>query len=78
MWYTLLDRPNPSRHPIYFPGYLSSAEERKVISDVQRKKVKYVVTDWQSNFGKKNPISAWLLNKKKLYSDDQYAIIQLY
>jgi hypothetical protein len=64
--YFLLDRQNPSRYTIYYPGYLTMDEEYSTIRDIQKRKVKYIIADWQSDFGNTTPLSAWVLKNKKL------------
>jgi hypothetical protein len=75
MFYFLLDRQNPSRYSIYYQKYLTPDEERATIRDIKKKKVKYIITDWQSDFDDATPLSAWLLKKKKLQQYGQYSIV---
>lgn len=75
MLYFLLDRPNPSRYSIYYQKYLTPDEEKSTIRDIQKKKVKYIITDWQSDFGNATPLSAWISKKRKLQQYGQYSII---
>lgn len=75
MLYFLLDRHNPSRYSIYYPTYLTVDEEKATIRDIQKKKVKYLIADWSSDFGNVTPLSAWISKKKKLRHNSQYTII---
>lgn len=75
MFYFLLDRQNPSRYSIYYQKYLTPDEEKATIHDIEKKKVKYIITDWQSDFDDATPLSAWILKKKKLQQYGQYGII---
>jgi hypothetical protein len=77
MLYFLLDRQNPSRYSIYYRGYLTADEERATIQDIQKQKVRYIIADWQSDFGNGTPLSAWILKKKRLQKNEQYAIIDM-
>jgi 4-amino-4-deoxy-L-arabinose transferase-like glycosyltransferase len=75
MLYFLLDRQNPSRYSIYYQKYLTPDEEKATIYDIKKKKVKYIITDWQSDFGDATPLSAWIAKKKKIQQYVQFSII---
>jgi hypothetical protein len=77
MIYFLLERQNPSRYSIYSPGYLTTSQEQATIHDIQEKKVRYIVADWQADFRSTRPLPAWISKKKKLLQNSQYSIVDL-
>ena len=75
MLYFILERNNPSRYSIYYPGYLSNNQEMEVISEMKMKKVKYVIT--RSNYKFKTPLSYFISNKKIVFSAGTFKIFQI-
>lgn len=75
MQYIIFERQNPSRYPIFFPGYLTREEELKTISDIQKKKTKYIITD--GNYTFTTPLSRWIIKQKKIKQYGRFTIFQI-
>lgn len=75
MLYFILERNNPSRYSIYYPGYLSNNQEIEVINEMRRKKVKYVVT--RSEYQFKTPLSGFISSKKIVFSSGTFRIFKI-
>lgn len=66
MLYFVLERNNPSRFSIYYPGYLTSNQEKDVIRQLETKNVKYIVTSSEYRF---NTELSKYIQKKKIIKD---------
>ena len=76
MLYFIFERTNPSRFSIYYPGYLTNAQEMESISSLKVKHVRYVVTYGQYKF--KTPLSRFIQRHRVVYSTGQFSVFALY
>lgn len=48
LFYFLTDRKNPSFYINFLSDYIDENEQQKVISDLNKKKVNYIITHWEA------------------------------
>lgn len=75
MLYFILNRNNPSKYSIYYPGYLTNEQEKTVIDDLKNKKVKYIITRSEYKFN--TPLSKFIQSKKNVYSNREFNIFEI-
>lgn len=75
MQYFIFERQNPSRYPIYYPGYLTIEEEKQTIKDIQQKKTAYIITD--GGYINGTPLSKWIQKQKKIKEFGQFIIFKV-
>lgn len=75
MIYFLFELNNPSRYSIYYPGYLTSAQEGTVLKDIETKRVKYIITVSKYKFN--TPISKFILRQKEVYNNGIFKVFEI-
>lgn len=75
MLYFILERNNPSRFSIYYPGYLTKDQEEEVLREISNKKVKYIITFLDNKFNR--PISRFIQNQDFIFKSGQFSIYKI-
>lgn len=75
MLYFILDRKNPSRFTIYYPGYLTEKQEQEVLNDIKLKKVRFVITFLDYKFD--TLISKFIQNQNLIFERGQFKIFEI-
>ncbi len=75
MLYFVLQRQNPSKFSIYYPGYLTTTQEKETINDIHKKNVKYIVVFSQYKF--QTPLSEFIQSQKNVYNRGEFKIFEV-
>jgi hypothetical protein len=73
--YFFLERPNPSRYSIYYPGYLTAKEEVATVGDIKAHRVRYVIDDGFDT--QSTPLANWVKQQQKVFSSGFYTVYRV-